>query len=188
MKKYYYIRFRPNANIDYIYLLSFYDIAEYNQIDKVYNIIQYSSVRSLAESLNISPATVNRILCNDEYKEFMSIDKQTKTILLHNSFTKGQSERFVILTNREVQLIKEVNTNLFAKYIIYLKYYCGYTQNNSTDFTAQQFLSAFGYSVKSNTTLDTICKYNRLLVDSGIITIIKYRDNLGHIRNIYQYI
>ena len=58
MKKYYYLRFRPTANIDYLYLLAFYDLAEYNEERKVFDTIRYPSVRVLAESLKISPATV----------------------------------------------------------------------------------------------------------------------------------
>lgn len=187
MKKYYYLRFRPTANIDYLYLLAFYDLAEYNEESKLFDTIQYTSVRVLAESLNISTATVNRILSNPEYNEFMRIDKNTKTITLCNSFARGHREQFVRLTADEVSLIREVNTNLFAKYLIYLKYYCGYTKDKNIDFTAQQFLSACGYSAKSNATLDTISKYNGLLVDRGIINITKYRDELGHTRNKYTY-
>lgn len=187
MKKYYYLRFRPTANIDYLYLLAFYDLAEYNEESRVFNIIHYPSVRVLAESLNISTSTVNRILSNPEYTEYMRIDKTTKTITLCNSFVKGQSEQFVRLTADEVSLIREVNTNLFAKYLIYLKYYCGFTKDKKTDFTAQQFLSACGYSVKSNATLDTISRYNGILADSGLVKIEKYRDEFGHTRNRYTY-
>ena len=188
MKKYYYLRFRPTANIDYLYLLSFYDLAEYNEVSKVFDTIHYPSVRVLAESLNVSTATVNRILSNPEYTEFMRIDKSNKTITLCNSFIRGQSEQFIRLTADEVKLIREVNTNLFAKYLIYLKYYCGYSKDKNTDFTAQQFLSACGYSVKSNATLDTVSRYNGLLVDRGLIKIQKYRDEKGHTRNRYTYI
>ena len=93
-----------------------------------------------------------------------------------------------MLFRSEVNLIKEVKDNLFAKYLIYLKYYCGYARDKKTDFTAQQFLSACGYSVKSNKTISQISQYNGLLVDRGIIKIQKTRDELGHTRNIYSYI
>ena len=188
MKKYYYLRFRPTANIDYLYLLAFYDLAEYNEERKVFDTIRYPSVRVLAESLNVSSATVKRIFDNPAYAEFISIDKSTKTITLFNHFTKGQKEQFVRLTAEEVSLIREVGNNLFAKYLIYLKYYCGYSKDNKTDFTAQQFLIACGYSVNSNNTLSQLSEYNGLLVKRGIITIQKKRDELGHTRNIYSYI
>ena len=188
MKKYYYLRFRPTANIDYLYLLAFYDLAEYNEESKVFDTIRYPSVRVLAESLKISPATVNRILDNPAYADFISVDKSTKTITIYNAFMKGQKDQFVRLTADEVSLIKEINDNLFAKYLIYLKYYCGYARDKKTDFTAQQYLSACGYSVKSNKTLSQISHYNGLLVDRGIIKIQKTRDELGHTRNIYSYI
>ena len=188
MKKYYYLRFRPTANIDYLYLLAFYDLAEYNEESKVFDTIRYPSVRVLAESLKISSATVNRILDNPAYADFFSVDKSTKTITLCNAFMNGQKDQFVRLSAEEVSLIKEINDNLFAKYLIYLKYYCGYARDKKTDFTAQQFLSACGYSVKSNKTLSQISNYNGLLVDRGIIKIQKTRDELGHTRNIYSYI
>lgn len=188
MKKYYYLRFRPTANIDYLYLLAFYDLAEYNEETKVFDTIRYPSVRVLAESLNVSPATVKRIFDNPAYADFISVDKSNKTITLFNSFAKGKAEQFVRLTAEEVSLIRGVKDNLFAKYLIYLKFYCGYAKDNKTDFTAQQFLSACGYSVKSNNTISQISTYNGLLVDKGIIKIHKKRDELGHERNIYSYI
>lgn len=92
MKRLYYLRFRPAAKIDYLHLLSFYNLAEYSNNNKVFNTIHYQSVRELASNLNISTATVNRILSNVEYKEFMFVDKKNKTITLHNTFIKGYSE------------------------------------------------------------------------------------------------
>lgn len=188
MKKFYYLRFRPTANIDYIYLLAFYELAEFNEERKVFDTIHYSSIRVLAESLNVSSATVNRILDNPAYADFMSVNKATKTITLCNSFAKGQKEQFVRLTADEVSLIREVSDNLFAKYLIYLKYYCGYSKNKKTDFTAQQFLIACGYSTKSKSTISKLSEYNSLLVKNGLLKIEKYRDELGHTRNIYIYI
>ena len=108
MKKNYYLRFRPTANIDYLYLLSFYDLAEYNEENKVFDTIKYNSVRTLAEKLKISTATVNRILNNQEYNEFMCIDKSNKIIKLCNTFIKGQNEQFIRLNDNEVKLIREI--------------------------------------------------------------------------------
>ena len=88
---------------------------------KVFDTIRYPSVRVLAESLNVSSATVKRIFDNPAYAEFISIDKSTKTITLFNHFPKGQKEQFVRLTAEEVSLIREVGNNLFAKYLIYQK-------------------------------------------------------------------
>lgn len=186
MLKAYYVRFRPTAKIDYCMLLSFYDLAEYNIETKCFDTIHYTSVRELAERLKVSQSTVNRLFANAEYNEFMKIDREKKTIMLYNNFGKGIKDIFVRLTAEEAQLIKEMNDNLFSKYLIYLKYYCGYTKNN-TDFTAKQFLIACGYSVKSNNTFDKISGYNRLLVKKGLVSINIYRDELGHTRNNYFY-
>ena len=162
MKKFYYLRFIPTAKIDYLYLFAFYDLAEYNEESKVFDTVRYKSVRELAERLNISTSTVNRILDNPAYKDFLDIDKKAKTITIKNSFAKGTKDPFVRLTSVEVDLIKEIGDILFAKYLIYLKYYCGYSKDKKTDFTAKQFLTACGYSINANNMFDTLSDYNRL--------------------------
>lgn len=187
MLKVYYLRFRPTAKIDYCLLFSLYDLAKYNTETKCFDIIQYTSVRELAERLKISTSTVNRLFANAEYNEFMRIDKKKKEIYLYNNFGKGIKDIFVRLTADEVKLLREINDNLFSKYLIYMKYYCGLTKNK-TDFTAKQFLSACGYSIKSNSNLDKISEYNRLLVNRGLVKIESNRDELGHTRNNYFYI
>jgi len=53
------------------------------------------------------------------------------------------------------------------------------------DFTAKQFLSAIGYSIKSQSQLDKISSYNNKLKEYGLISITTYRDELGHTRNVY---
>ena len=120
------------------------------------------------------------------YSAISSIDK------LDVSISKltfcGTKDSFVRLTADEVKLLRDNDDNLLSKYLIYLKYYCGYTKDKKTDFTAKQFLSACGYSTKSNKLLNLIGSYNNLLVRSGLIKIESYRDELGHTRNNYFYI
>ena len=188
MLKVYYLRFIPTANVDYCKLLSFYELAEYNPEKKCFDKIHYNSVGKLAEQLGFSSSTVNRIFDSVDYGKFMSVDKKEKTITLHNHFPKGTKDSFVRLTADEVKLLRDNDDNLLSKYLIYLKYYCGYTKDKKTDFTAKQFLSACGYSTKSNKLLNLIGSYNNLLVRSGLIKIESYRDELGHTRNNYFYI
>ena len=188
MLKVYYLRFIPTANVDYCKLLSFYELAEYNPEKKCFDKIHYTSVGKLAEQLGVSSSTVNRIFDSADYGKFMSVDKGSKTITLHNHFPKGTKESFVRLTADEVKLLRDNDDNLLSKYLIYLKYYCGYTKDKKTDFTAKQFLSACGYSIKSKKYIDLLCQYNNLLVRSGLIKIESYRDELGHTRNNYFYI
>ena len=54
------------------------------------------------------------------------------------------------------------------------------------DFTAKQFLSAIGYSTKSQSQIDKISTYNNKLKKQGLILITPYKDELGHTRNIYK--
>ncbi len=70
--------FIPTANIDYLYLFSLYDLAEFDTELRVYNRINYKSVKSLAESINVSVSTVNRIFSNTDYSSFITIDKINK--------------------------------------------------------------------------------------------------------------
>ena len=188
MLKAYYLRFRPTANIDYCKLLSFYDIAEYNIEKKCFDTIGYVSANKLAERLNISSSTINRIFSSPDYQEFMSVDKDNKKITLHNYFPKGTKDSFVRLSADEVKLIRDKDDNLFTKYLIYIKYYCGYTKDNKTDFTAKQFLSACGYSTNSKNYLNRLNDYNKELVRLGLLKIESWRDDLGHTRNNYFYI
>ena len=186
--KNYYLPFIPSADVNYLYLLAFYDIAEYQLNTKLYDTIRYSSIRTLAEQVSLSSSTVSRILNSGKYVDFMTIDTERKVIILKNNFRSGRKQPFIMLTAAEVQIIRDKKDNLFAKYLIYLKYYCGYTKNNKNDFPAKQFLSAFGYSTQSNDYLSKISEYNKVLTESKIIKIDKYRDELGHTRNTYAFI
>lgn len=188
MRSSYYIRFNPAAKIDYLHLLAFYDLAEYRKETKAFDTIRYSSITDLAKRLNLSSSTVSRILKNTEYKDFIEVDKENKVIRLLCSFPKGEKNAFVNLSAEEVKLLKDKKDNLLSHYLIYLKYYCGYTKEKKTDFTAIQFLSACGYSIKSKQNFDRVSSYNKLLTEKGLIKIEKYRDELGHTRNKYSFL
>ena len=89
-----------------------------------------------------------------------------------------------MLTAEEVNFIREVNKRKFERYVIYTKFYCGYT-NNNTDFTGAQFLAEFDYSTKQ----DNDCSiYNKQLIAKGLLKIECYRDCLGHKRNKYYWL
>lgn len=187
--KIYYLNFKPKADVNYLHLLAIYNLAQYNPITKAFDTITYNSIAQLSLSLPFSTATLNRILANDEYKHFLSIDKKNRTIKLNCSVIKGSNNNcFVRLTEKEVALLQEQQDNLLCKYYIYMKYYCSLAQLTGAkqDFTAKQFLSSIGYSVNSNAQLDKISNYNRILKEKGFISIITYRDEQGHTRNIYN--
>ena len=186
--KIYYLNFKPQADINYLHLLALYDLAQYNPASKAFDTITYNSISKLALQLPFSSATLNRILVNDEYKHFLSIDKKNRTIKLNCSVIKDSNNNcFVRLTEKEVKLLQEQNDNLLCKYYIYMKYYCSLSQLAGTkqDFTAKQFLASIGYSINSNSQLDKISSYNSLLKEKGLISIVIYRDEQGHTRNSY---
>lgn len=185
----YFIPFDMSKNINYNYLISLYDMAQYNTKSKRYDTINYTSIKALAETLNISHKTLNNILDNAEYNIFITVDKQNKIITINNGINKDINNKiipFVILTNQEIQLLKKYADNLFYKYFIYMKYFCGYSKNKQQDFTALQFLKYCGYSTNSKNYISKLSQYNTLLLDNKIISIKKYRDELGHQRNIYS--
>ena len=187
--KIYYLHFKPEADINYLHLFNLYNLAEYNPSTKAYDTINYTSIAKLAALLPYSTATLNRILYNDEYKDFLSIDKKNKIITLNSSVIKGSNNNcFVRLTSKEITYLQKEQDNLLCKYYIYIKYYCyiANTVNKRQDFTTKQFLAAIGYSTKSQSQIDKISSYNNKLRKEGLITILSYRDELGHTRNIYN--
>jgi len=187
--KVYYLHFNPKADVNYLHLFSLYDLADYNPATKAYDTINYTSIPKLAALLPYSNSTLNRLLANDKYKDFISIDKDNRVITLNSSVIKGSNNNcFVRLTKKEIAYLRQEKDNLLCKYYIYLKYYCYIAEKAGTkqDFTAKQFLSAIGYSTNSQSQLDKISSYNKKLKEMGLISITTYRDELGHTRNIYK--
>lgn len=189
--KIYYLSFNPKANVNYLHLFSLYDLADYNPETKAYDTINYTSINKLAERLTYSVSTLNRLLHSIEYEEFLIFDNDNKKIILKSSVIKGSNNNcFVRLTDKEVRYLQKQQDNLLCKYYIYLKYYCSLAKkaNIKQDFTAKQFLTTIGYSIKSQSQLDKISSYNKMLKEQGFIKITTYTDELGHTRNIYNII
>lgn len=163
------------------------DQAEYNKDTKAYDTIRYVSIKKLADNLSFSKSTLDRMFDDNEYKPYLSVDKAQKIITIYNSFVreKGKQRAFVMLTDREVEVLRKVNKNLLCKYLMYIKYYCGHSKEKKTDFTANQFLEACGYSTQSQEYKDLLSSYNRLLVKENIIEIQRFIDD-GKKRNIYR--
>lgn len=123
--KIYYLNFKPDADVNYLHLFSLYDLADYNPATKAYDTINYTSIPKLAALLPYSAQTLDRLLKNDEYKKFLSIDKTNKVITLYSSVISGSNNNcFVRLTEKEVAYLRKEQDNLLCKYYIYLKYYC----------------------------------------------------------------
>lgn len=183
----YYIPYDEKADISYIYLLTFYSIAEYNSITGLYDTIPYKSFEQLEERTakihRISAATIYRTLKNKKYRKYLYLDQKKKLIRINNNIK--ECNKFVVLSQREVDFIISNRDNLLAKYLIYRKYYCLHTRRKKSDTTAKQFLAAIGLSTKSNSYISKISEYNRLLVDNKFLTLEKYRDENGNERNLY---
>ena len=187
--KHYYIRYEPKAEINYIYLLYLYSLGEYNTTKKCFDTISYSSIRALEKAIadrfgksSISVSGISRMMNDERYREYFSVDKEKKVISLHNDI-RGMNS-FVMLSSSEVDFLLSEKDNLLVKYFLYIKHFCGKEQKQ--DFTIKQFLSYCGYSDKSNSYTSKISGFNKLLQDKGMIKIETYRDTLGHTRNIYS--
>lgn len=187
MLRKYYLRFLPTAKIDYIFLFSLYDLADYDTDTKTYSIITYKSLAELARLCSVSDKTLRRHLADTEYSPFLRWDKQNKRVILLNNFSKtGYKTPFLTVSPEEVRLLIAENDNLLCKYLIYLKYYCGYSATKSIDTTCNQFLSAIGYSSNSSYP-SKISGYNTLLQQKGILKIERKHDERGFIRNVYRF-
>lgn len=164
--------------------------------------ICFSSFRDLEEQINnkysksnekkvVSQATLNRMVKKEDYEPFFTYHRcyyGKQGIVLNNDFRgdRGKTEPFVVLTAKTQRFLIEQKDNLLAKYVIFIKYQCG-RGNSNTDFTADQFLQAIGYSVKAGSTKTILSNYNRLLVEKGFLKITPIRID-GKQRNIYTFI
>lgn len=183
----YYLPCVIDANINYLYLLYFYGLAyEQNKNSKlIKSTIKYKSASELTEQINakfdtkqdnaISVRTIERILNDKEYLAFWDIDKKNKIITLHNNFVGNTVKQFIKITPNMYNLIFEKQDKLLARYIVYMVYACGIS-HNKTNFTANQFLSAIGYSQKNNQMKEKISTYNDILDKRAIISIQHYTD------------
>lgn len=130
---------------------------------------------------------MNRLLANDEYKDFFAVDKSAKRITINNNFKgeAGKENPFVRLSTYEIHALEQYNDSLLYRYYIYIKYFCGYSKEKKTDFTAKQFLSACGYSTVSSY-IQKVSQYNSILKKAGMVDIKSFTDEKGHKRNIYS--
>lgn len=186
--KHYYIPFIPKAEIDYLHLFELMEQATYTPSTMAYDTISYKSIAKLAEKLTFSSSTLNRILSGEKYKSYLSADPKKKIIKLNTSFMSGgKIQPFVCLTDTEITFLRKHTDNKLCNYLVYMKYYCGACGNKGQNFTAEQFLSACGYSTNANSNYDDLGRYNKLMEEAGLITISRYRDNDKRKRNMYVY-
>lgn len=189
----FYIPFEVNTKIDYTFLFCLYKIAGKNQKQRLKNIIQYQSMKELAETIqsycgfSVSQSTISRLLNKTEYHYCFDLDKKNKTITLKNDFRRqqGNQQTFVVLTEKEINFLINKNDELLTRYYLYLKFYCGASGINQTNATIEQILSAVGYNHKSGTNKGKCSQYNSLLVNEEFIKITKLRLN-GKERNLYS--
>lgn len=195
--KQYYIPYNPGEKkFNYLPVLYFYMVAEYDKKTKTYNKITIHSLEKLSKRINeaagesvVSKSTLSRVLKNAQYKKFFSYDTEKGEIVLHNNFRckPGAKEKqsFIVLSEKEFEFLVKSKDILLIQYFFYLRYYCGISKSKTTDSTAKQFLAASGYSVSSGKYTSKISEYNTLLSSSGFLTIKKTREN-GKERNEYR--
>ena len=195
----YYLPYIPKASVNYLYILYLYGLAERENDSQVKSMVRYQSIRDLCNQINnkfaedgetlISNSTMNRVLNSKVYQQFFSIGSDTKSkyLLLNNNFYQQKECCFVRLIPSIYKRIVQSKDNLFAKYLIYLVYKCS-IHKNKTDFTANQFLDAFGLSTHSNDNKSRISGYNTLLEQESFVLIDRWRDAAGNNRNTYSLI
>lgn len=190
----YYLIYDEKAKINYSFLFALFSIAEKNQQERIDNIIKYKSLQELADRIKskcgfkISASTISRILNNTDYLQYFSKSKEENTIILNNNFKKNKAvcNKFIVLSEKEICFLLEQDSKLLNKYYLYLKYYCGYSKSKTIDTTANQILSAIGYSANCGNNKESLCKYNSLLLERGFVNITKTKDEKGYCRNIYN--
>ena len=102
----YYIPYEPKANINYVYLLCLYGLAEYNKDTMLYDYIKYKSIRELTEriknkfDIKVSTNTVSRFLDDIETVSYIQVNKTQKEIKLYNNFQGENKRHFVVIDDR----------------------------------------------------------------------------------------
>lgn len=190
----YYLNYEEKAKINYCFLFALFMIAQKDQKDKMYNTVVYQNLKELSNRIkeqcnyNISVSTISRILNNKDYLPYISKNENENKILLNTNFKRGiaASNKFVIINTKEILFLLDKKNNLLNKYYLYLKYYCGYSKSKRIDTTANQILSAIGYSNNCGNNKNNLCQYNSLLLENGFINIEKIKDKKGYCRNIYS--
>lgn len=191
----YYINYDEQANINYCFLFCLYCISAKDHNKRINNTIIYKNINDLSATIkckcnyNISVSTISRILKDtDKYKNYFTVNTAENTIILNNNFKKGSaaSNKFITLSDREINFLIEQDNKMLNKYYLYLKYYCGYSKSKQIDTTANQILSAIGYSINCGNNKNNLCKFNALLTEQGFITITKFNDDKGYYRNLYR--
>lgn len=199
----YYIIYREEAEINYLLLLLLHKIAQVDKKTRLYNTIEYSSLEALAASMNeayeeatkskeaaVSKATLSRFLKEYGNSLYFKHDRQKKHIVLLNDMknaTTKKKEKFIVLTDKEINFLLLEKQQLLIRYYLFIKYNCGYSGKNYTDFTASQFLEASNYSSTSGKNKALLSSYNALLTSNGLIRISKFRLD-GKERNGYTII
>ena len=104
-------------------------------------------------------------ICSKNYLPYFSVIAEQNKIILNNNFKKGKnsSNKFVVLNDKEILFLLQQNNKLLNKYYLYLKYYIGYSKSKKIDTTANQILSAIGYSCNCGNNKNALCKFNSLL-------------------------
>lgn len=87
--KFYYLPFFVLSEIDYITLLAFYEIAEFDENKKIYDRIRYTTQKSLAQILGVSAYAVSQVFNSGKYSRYLNIDRENKIITIQNNFQKG---------------------------------------------------------------------------------------------------
>lgn len=189
--KSYYIPFVPLADVNYYYLFSLYDLAQYRKEQNAYDYLKIKSYNALANEIGISESTARRMLTQYEaYKNFFNYNKETKEIILLNKFARSANNNkpFVVLKDTEIEFLRLYKEKLFPKYLIYLKYSCGNSKTKKANFTIPQFLENTGYANTKDYSAN-VSRFNALLEHNGFIKINRFLDtNIGEYRNSYIYL
>ena len=180
-----YLYYDVSIDIDYDILLRLYNIAEYDVSTNTYSIIRYKSISSLANLINISKSKLDRFFNSHILHNYMLLDKKNREIIILNNFRGTKNVSYVVLSSTELNYLISNKDNLFIRYYLYIKYYCGKSRSKSIDTTAKQFLESIGYCASSNNNISKLSAYNSTLVKDGFISIDRYIDEYGHRRNRY---
>ena len=102
MKQYYIPYFPGVKKFNYLPVLCFWLIADYNKDTRLYDTVSFQSLDDLAGKIEaaagekiLAKSTLSRILNNQEYNNYFTYDRGRKEIILKNNFRSkpGKEEK-----------------------------------------------------------------------------------------------
>ena len=149
------------------------DLASHRQSNS--DVINYNSLKELAEELNVNEKSFNRQLKALEADGIITVNKKARHIRINKiELEKGQ---FMTITKAEYKKLVAIGADDFVVSLYcYIKFLINKFRNSDCNQTQEQLLEALGYSV-NRTNKQKVQKAVEMLEEGFLLNIKNYLSN-----------